>query len=183
MCNPIDLTNDEIMIDLTGGNVKKQRRVRILVNREFQKPQFVDAVKRILMDKRGWKKYGYEFIFVEDECDITVRLASLRHMARDYDASFEGLSVCNMATRVIDINAGRWFGGSEASGLPLDQYREYVINHEVGHALGCKQHAHQCVKGVAPVMMQQTKGTYCKKHHHISTAQPWPLPEDAAQCD
>ena len=164
-----------------------QRKVSILVNREFrgQKAQFVNAVKRILLDARGWRKYGYEFIFVDpkDKCDITVRLASIRHMEREYDESFKGLSVCNMATRVIDINSGRWFGGSEASGLPLDQYRQYVINHEVGHALGCRQHAHQCVDGVAPVMMQQTKGTYCKKHKHIAAAQPWPLPEDFAGCD
>lgn len=185
----IDLTDDDYkrqkppVIDLTGG--ARKRSVRILVNREFreQKQQFVDIVKSILLDSRGWRKFGHEFIFVDTKADITVRLASLRHMEREYDESFKGLSVCNMATRVIDINSGRWFGGSEASGLPLDQYRRYVINHEVGHALGCRQHAHQCVDGVAPVMMQQTKGTYCKKHKHIATAQPWPLPEDAAQCD
>ena len=160
-----------------------QNTVQILVNREFKnnKAEFVRIVKSVLNDVRGWRKYNHRFIFVDNrKANITIRLASLRHMKRDYNESFTGLSVCNMSTRVIDINAGRWFGGSVQSGLDLEQYRQYVINHEVGHALGCKKHAAVCVNGMAPVMMQQTIGTHCKKHKHTATPQPWPLPEDAA---
>ncbi len=60
----------------------------------------------------------------------------------------------------IFINKKNWEGVPQ-SGLNLKQYREYVINHEFGHALGfdhlpCNEKT--VVNGVCPVMYQSTRG-------------------------
>jgi hypothetical protein len=61
----------------------------------------------------------------------------------------------------IYINANNWLYGVKQSGLPLDKYREYVINHEFGHGLGydhveCNNRT--APNGVCPVMYQSTRG-------------------------
>ncbi len=64
---------------------------------------------------------------------------------------------CRMGDHVA-INALRWAGGVPAFHGDVLKYRRYVVNHEVGHALG---EGHATCPGPgkpAPVMMQQTKG-------------------------
>jgi Protein of unknown function (DUF3152) len=59
---------------------------------------------------------------------------------------------------VVALNSDRWLHGTESWPGPLDQFRAYAVNHEMGHALG---HAHEPCRGsgqLAPVMMQQSKG-------------------------
>ena len=72
------------------------------------------------------------------------------------------------------LNFWRWINGARAYAGRLAQYRRYMVNHEVGHALG---HGHLGCPGsgrAAPVMMQQTKGVApCKPN-------PWPLAEERA---
>ncbi len=73
----------------------------------------------------------------------------------------------------IAFNADRWNVGSEYSGMRIDQYRIYLINHEIGHSLG---EIHQPCSGagqVAPVMLQQTIGL------EGCTPNPWPNPNAA----
>jgi hypothetical protein len=65
---------------------------------------------------------------------------------------------CRTAGRAI-INLDRWRLSATPylkAKIPLSAYREYVINHEVGHELG--HHHVGCPKagGPAPVMVQQT---------------------------
>jgi len=54
-----------------------------------------------------------------------------------------------------------WGRVPKASGYSsLAEYRTYLVNHEVGHAIEKREHATCSVPGSkAPVMMQQTKGT------------------------
>lgn len=70
------------------------------------------------------------------------------------------------------LNAKRWVMGAHTYAASLAQYREYVVNHEVGHALG---HHHASCPGRgrrAPVMLQQTLS--------LGACKAWPWPSGAA---
>lgn len=56
------------------------------------------------------------------------------------------------------LNADRWFRGSKASKLTLDNYRQYMVSHEIGHILGFDHKKCPCEGCKAPIMMQQTLG-------------------------
>lgn len=60
----------------------------------------------------------------------------------------------------VFINEARWARGAMPFQGDVGSYRQYVINHEVGHAIGYQRHE-PCDKngGLAPVMMQQTFST------------------------
>lgn len=80
---------------------------------------------------------------------------------------------CQAGDKVV-LNAKRWvlgadaYGSGRAGGAELAAYREYLVNHEFGHALG-RQHVGCPRRGrPAPVMLQQTKGL------QGCTANPWP---------
>ena len=60
----------------------------------------------------------------------------------------------------VFINEARWIRGAVPFEGDVGSYRQYVINHEVGHAIGYVRHE-PCDQqgGLAPVMMQQTFST------------------------
>jgi hypothetical protein len=77
------------------------------------------------------------------------------------------------AGAAIVVNADRYLGGARAFPGSLTTYRQYVINHEVGHRFG---HAHVPCPGagqLAPIMQQQTFGT------QGCVPNPWPYPNAA----
>ena len=78
----------------------------------------------------------------------------------------------------VYLNVARWVRGDAQFGQDLSDYRLYMINHEVGHALG-HVHTYVCLpNGLAPVMMQET--ITLKEHQGVGPliCQPnvWPYP-------
>jgi Protein of unknown function (DUF3152) len=81
-------------------------------------------------------------------------------------------------TNRVVLNDSRWVRGDAAYIADLASYREYMINHETGHALG-HLHAHNCLAdGLAPTMMQQTIGLKTASGQ-LCQANPWPYPPGA----
>lgn len=119
-----------------------------------------DFVLTTLNDPRGWPSDGWSFSRTDDlaEADIVVLLASPQTSADLCRPLVTGGKLsCREGRRAI-ITWYRWVKGSTDYGQDRTGYRQYVVNHEVGHALG---HGHVGCPGAgrpAPVMMQQTKG-------------------------
>ncbi|WP_369691143.1 DUF3152 domain-containing protein [Nocardia altamirensis] len=82
--------------------------------------------------------------------------------------------------RVV-LSEVRWVRGAIAFEGDIGSYRQYQINHEVGHAIGYHQHQPcETDGGLAPVMMQQTFGI---KNNDIAALEPGgAVPMDGKRC-
>jgi hypothetical protein len=129
---------------------------------------FAETVEATLSDPRGWTGTGQVSLQRVDASypnpDFRVSLTTPKTLHRPdlcgnaipYEASCRR-SDHNGQDRVA-INLARWVRGAKAFSGALGLYRQYAINHEVGHALG---NGHKgCAEdgALAPVMMQQTFG-------------------------
>ncbi|MEI4278172.1 DUF3152 domain-containing protein [Klenkia terrae] len=140
-------------------------------------PAFAAAVEATLGDPRSW---GH------DGAMSFQRVGAAEAAAGDYDfkvslvspGSMEtycpgvgtgGYTSCRYGERAV-INLARWETAVPDYAGDVATYRQYVVNHEVGHALG---NGHQPCPGagqLAPVMQQQTLGLDgCQKNA-------WPFP-------
>jgi hypothetical protein len=141
-------------------------------------PAFAAAVERTLGDPRSWTSGGRASFQRVDSGPVDFRVSltaslSVRRLC-GYELPYE-TSCYNGDLAKVVINDARWVRGAVAYNGNLAAYKMYVINHEVGHALG---NGHQqCPRdgAPAPLMMQQTLsistpgvGT-CKPN-------PWPYP-------
>ena len=132
---------------------------------------FAAAVEETLGDSRSWAaRRAVQRIDDEDEADLRVVLASpalTDQLCAPLDTGGY-FSCANGAIAVL--NVARWLRGAPSYAGALEDYRAYVVNHEVGHTLGLG-HADCPGRGqVAPVMLQQTKGLEgCVRG-------PWPYP-------
>jgi hypothetical protein len=139
---------------------------------QYDLGKFTKEVKKYLDDPNGWKSEGYMFRLVDDRQKprFTIILTSPRTLLANH-CKDENLSCAILNGGKVWINAMRWTAGSKASKQDLDGYRQYVISHEVGHALG---YDHVDCPGdheLAPVMMQQTLGIgQCKPNTKLTPA-------------
>lgn len=76
-----------------------------------------------------------------------------------YEIELEGSCYNPSVDRVL-LNEPRWVRGAISFQGDIGSYRQYQINHEVGHAIGYATHQPCESEGaLAPIMMQQTFGT------------------------
>ena len=122
---------------------------------------FATLVDATLGDVRGWTGDGavrFEHIDLASgiEPDFRIQLTSVEttHQMCGYDIEME--TSCYNTGRVI-VNESRWVRGATPFAGDLGAYRQYLINHEVGHGIGYAAHVPCGQDGeLAPVMMQQT---------------------------
>jgi uncharacterized protein DUF3152 len=75
------------------------------------------------------------------------------------EASCYNPAYLNDQARVF-VNEARWVRGAVPFQGDIGSYRQYLVNHEVGHAIGYQKHEPCADNGaLAPVMMQQTFST------------------------
>jgi hypothetical protein len=137
----------------------------------FQPARIARVVDATLSDPRGWTALGdYAFQRTESGGSLRVLLATPATTdALCAPLRTRGEVSCRNGKLVV-INAQRWAHGVEAYGDDVDAYRQYVVNHEVGHALGFGHVGCPGVGEPAPVMLQQTYGLDgCRPN-------PWPDP-------
>jgi hypothetical protein len=151
------------------GNAQKFRKYAIAIE-DGVKPvdynddaaAFARTVEGILSDPRSWigtKQVALQRVEANQNPDFVVALTTTKttHTLCGKEIPFE-TSCYNPAQKRVIINVARWIRGAMVYGSDLAGYRTYVINHEVGHALGSGHAACPDNDAPAPVMMQQTFG-------------------------
>ena len=123
---------------------------------------FAAAVDATLADPASWTgKGGWSLQRVTaNDVDLVIRLATPATVDKVCEAAgldTGGYVSCRTGQFVM-INLDRWLGAVPEYGGDVALYRHYVINHEVGHALGFGHQACPVRGGPAPVMQQQTYG-------------------------
>jgi hypothetical protein len=120
---------------------------------------FATDVSTILADPRSWigdKQHGFQRVD-SGKPDLRIRLTS-QMTTRDvcgFAIPFEGSCVNGDN---VTINVARWTRGAVSFQGALVEYKQYVVNHEVGHGLGYDHKSCQENGALAPVMMQQSWG-------------------------
>ncbi|MFD6139464.1 DUF3152 domain-containing protein [Promicromonospora sp. NPDC060271] len=133
---------------------------------------FAESVLATLNDPRGWNAAdGSTFAWTDsDDYDARVVLASpgtTDRLCLPLDTIGE-LS-CGIEETAV-LNFKRWAKGSQAW-ESIGRYRQYLVNHEVGHVIG---YHHDLCAGEgehATVMVQQTTTT------SGCIPEPWPVPD------
>lgn len=162
-----------------AGNLRRFR-VAVESNVAGELEEFTQVIDQTLADPRSWiggKRHRFQRVGDGMPYNFTVYLVTRQtayEMCRvnGVDIRENGVpyTSCRQVRKVI-INLDRWRLSVPEfvdGGVPLRIYREYVINHEVGHELG---HGHEICPAPgkpAPTMVRQTLGL------EGCTANPWP---------
>lgn len=167
-----------VALDAGGGEGRVVRySVEVEDGLEAHQAEFASVVQGVLHHKMGWQGVDrVKFVPVSDAdvargaaVDIRVVLATptlTAQLCAPLNTTNPQVS-CWAHGRAV-LNLQRWVRGAVSYGTDLNNYRVYLVNHEVGHGLG---HGHvQCPRAGAraPIMVQQTKGL------DGCAAWPWP---------
>jgi hypothetical protein len=135
----------------------------------FDETEFRFLVMTYLHSPDGWVQEGYEFEEVpKSSAHVHIRLSSSKTVETVCGLS-PNLSCAELGGRHMYLNATRWLHGAPKSKLDLENYRQYMVSHEMGHILG-KGHTTCPKKGaLAPIMIQQTLGLHgCRPNTNVT---------------
>jgi Protein of unknown function (DUF3152) len=154
----------------TSGPIRKFRvAVESNLAKTVEMPDFLAKINGTLGDSRSWVgggEYRLQQVPSSGSYQFTIYLVTSKTSSALCAPLYTGgYTSCRQGGRVV-LNLDRWMTSVPEyvkAKVTLDVYRTYMINHEVGHALG---NSHQLCPGKgkpAPVMEQQTLGLHgCK---------------------
>lgn len=148
--------------DRYGSGTLKTYAVQVETGTRQGVPDFASAVDVTLADPASWTAQGRWSLqrVAIDKADFVIRLATpatVDKVCATVGLDTRGYVSCRAGNFVM-INLDRWLTAIPEYQGNVALYRQYLINHEVGHALG---YNHQACPGpgrLAPVMQQQTFG-------------------------
>lgn len=139
-------------------------------------PADVAAVaEAALFDPRSWTARGERSVQrIDDPAAASVRVvlaspATVDRFCGRVGLGTGGIYSCWDGRRAM-LNLDRYDTGAAPFDADLATYRGYLVNHEVGHGFGYGHVGCPAAGALAPVMMQQTKGT------GACLPNPWPYP-------
>ncbi|HEY8620998.1 MAG TPA: DUF3152 domain-containing protein [Dermatophilaceae bacterium] len=146
--------------DRKGSGTLMTYAVEVEVGTAQSARAFATAVDATLADPAGWTGQGRWSVqrVNDDDVDFVIRLATpatVDEVCATAGLDTRGYVSCH-AGKFVMINLDRWLNAVPEYRGDVALYRQYVINHEVGHGLGF---GHQACPGPgrpAPVMQQQT---------------------------
>ena len=118
---------------------------------DYDPQQFKREIAIYLADPCGWA----QFVRFVEGTGKHIRLSSPQTLKAT--CKYTGLSCAVLGGTDIWLNADRWMHGAAPSKLSLENYRQYMVSHEMGHSLGY-EHVKCPDSGPAPIMLQQTLG-------------------------
>lgn len=147
--------------------------------------RFIDAT---LTDPRSWindRRFRFEHVAPGDRPDLRIQLSSVettRSKCGGVDIEME--TSCRTTIdgdNAVVLNDARWSRGAGSFQGDIGSYRQYLVNHEVGHAIGYAEHvACGSNDALAPIMMQQTLSLNNSELNAFSPDSDYP--DDDATC-
>ncbi|MDQ3403864.1 MAG: DUF3152 domain-containing protein [Actinomycetota bacterium] len=125
---------------------------------------FAKLIDQTLADSRGWPSLGQISVqrvapdFKDPSFRVSLTTPDTTHKICGYSIKYESSCYRADVDKRVVINLARWMRGAVAFNGDMLGYRQYAINHEIGHAfrnshVGCSTEG-----ALAPVMMQQSFG-------------------------
>lgn len=147
--------------------------------------RFIDAT---LTDPRSWAndpRFRFEHVKPGEKPDLRLQLSSVgttREKCGGVDLEMETSCRTTLnGENIVVLNDARWSRGAGPFHGDIGSYRQYLVNHEVGHAIGYAQHVACGADGaLAPIMMQQTLSLNNSELNSFSPDSDYP--DDNATC-
>jgi len=155
-------TGTGAMLGPAGGKLRTYR-VAVENSAGQQAAGFAAEVQQTLGDPRGWTAGGqvrFQRVPQATTADFTIYLAT--PATTDTMCAAGGLHTlrytsCRLPGQIV-INLARWLVAVPGYGAPLQAYRQFAVNHEIGRELGYGNQTCPGPRQPAPVMQQQTLG-------------------------
>jgi hypothetical protein len=162
--------------DVVGTGPLRTFTIEVEPSTELDLDAVTAEATAILLDPgRGWTARGDRSMQrIADPAAADIRVVVARPATVDAFCGRVGLNTAGRLScwdgRRAMLNLTRWQTGVAPFHTDLTTYRQYLVNHEVGHGLGFRHVGCPASGAPAPVMMQQSKSL------GSCTANGWPFP-------